>query len=342
MNEHLSEFLDHLELECGYSTHTVSAYRRVVTDFLSFLQRRKVKIKRLRRDDLRSYVLYLRDERGNSSKSIRLKLQVVKALLAFLKEYTKAGPKLSLGSGDFRYKIEHKEAESLSEDQITTLLKTVADCRRQAQGGLEATGGKKALWRKRIFAAQRDLALLTLLIATGLRIAEALGIRLSDIDFVDRSILIHGKGKRLRKVFFDLDGLQQRLLPYIEARQGLELDHDRLFVGIKSYASLQPRGFQKGLKGYLKQAGLRTSITPHTLRHTFATVMIEKGANVKAVSQILGHSNCQITIDLYTHLSSEHLRAVMQRCNPLSKEVIPIEERIEMRKKYLPYLEETG
>jgi len=131
-------------------------------------------------------------------------------------------------------------------------------------------------------------------------------------------------------------------------RQNLEvshifsLDHDRLFVGIKSYASLQPRGFQKGLKGYLKQAGLRTSITPHTLRHTFATVMIEKGANVKAVSQILGHSNCQITIDLYTHLSSEHLRAVMQRCNPLSKEVIPIEERIEMRKKYLPYLEETG
>lgn len=73
-----------------------------------------------------------------------------------------------------------------------------------------------------------------------------------------------------------------------------------------------------------------------------ATVAIEKGANIKAVSQILGHANCSITIDLYTHLSNEHLREVMQKCNPLCPVEIPLEDRIEMRKKHLAYLEKTG
>ena len=99
---------------------------------------------------------------------------------------------------------------------------------------------------------------------------------------------------------------------------------------------------QKLLKEYLRKAGLRASVSPHTLRHSFATVAIEKGANIKAVSQILGHANCSIIIALYTHLSDEHLREVMQKCNPLCSVEIPLEDRIEMRKKHLAYLEKTG
>jgi site-specific recombinase XerD len=321
----------------------VATYSRIVLDFLSFLAHSKVRLRRLIRDDLRAYVVYLCRERHNSSRSVRLKLQAIKAFLAFLAEHiVNAAPKLSLGGRDFSYKVEQKDVESLSEQQLAKLLEIVADSSEQTQTALETTIGKTTLCRKRLFAVQRDLALVALLIATGLRIAEALAIGLGDIDFVDRSILIHGKGKKLRRVFFDLEGLSRHLLPYIEARRVLQLDHDRLFVEIKTFAPLQSRGFQKRLKVYVQKAGLRRSITPHSLRHSFATVAIEKGANIKAVSQILGHANCKITIDLYTHLSSEHLRAVMQRCNPLSTEVIPIEERIEMRKKHLPYLERTG
>lgn len=343
MIEPLREFRRHLELERGYSAHTVATYSRILVDFLAFLGRVNVRLRRLRRDDLRAYVAHLHRERHNSSRSIRLKLQVLKAFLRFLAEHAAgAGPKLSLAGRDFSYKVEQKEVESLSEEQLTTLLETVVEFREEARSTLEATSGKTTLWRKRLFAAQRDLALLALLIGTGLRIAEALAVDLDDLDFADRAILIHGKGKKLRKVFFDLEGLSRHLLPYIETRRVLELDHDRLFVEIKRYAPLQSRGFQKRLKEYLQKAGLRGSISPHTLRHSFATVAIEKGANIKAVSQILGHANCKITLDLYTHLSNEHLRAVMQRCNPLSPEVIPIEERIEMRKKHLAYLEKTG
>jgi len=342
-NDPQQQFARHVEFERGYSLHTVAGYDRIVGDFLSFLSRVKVKLRRLARDHLHAYVAYLRQERGNGSRSIRMKLQVIKAFLAFLSRHMpNAAPKVSLSSRDFSYKTEQKDVETLSEEQLAMLLQAVLDCRAEAQHGLETAQGKTALWRKRLFAARRDLALVALLISTGVRIAEALGIRFSDVDFVDRSILIHGKGKKLRRVFFDLEALSVHLLPYIEARRELDLDHDYLFVGIKSYAPLHSRGFQKRLKDYLHKAGLRRSITPHSLRHTFATIAIEKGANIKAVSQILGHANCKITMDLYTHLSSEHLRAVMQRCNPLSEEVISIEERIEMRKKHLPYLDRTG
>ena len=343
MIDFLTGFSRYLELERGYSSHTVDTYGRIVEDFSSFLASQKIRLRRLGREDLQSYVSYLRNDRHNGARSIRLKLQVIKALLTYLKDYaTAAAPRFSLSSRDFSSKVEHREAESLSEEQLARLLKVVVDARDQARSTLEGTSGKTTLKSKQLFAAGRDLALLALLIGTGLRIAEALAITLGDIDFVDKSILIHGKGKKLRKVFFDLEGISDHLLPYIDQRRALPLDHDRLFVEIKTFAPLGSRGFQKRLKLYLQKAGLRTSISPHTLRHSFATVAIEKGANIKAVSQILGHANCKITIDLYTHLSSEHVRAVMQRCNPLSAEVIPIEERIEMRKKHLPYLDRTG
>lgn len=343
MSELLYEFTRRLEFEKGYSSHTVNAYTRIASDFLAFLTRNNIKLRRLVRDDLRRYVEYLRFDRHNGSQSIRMKLQVLKAFLGFLTEYDKGkAPKLQLSSRDFSYKTERKDVQTFSEQQLSTLIATVAACRIEALEALHSTTGKTALWSKRLFAFGRDLAVLSLLIGTGIRISEALGITLNDIDFVDKSIVIRGKGKTVRKVFFDLDAITGHLLPYVETRRGLELDHDLLFVAAKTYSPLHSRGFQKRLKVYLQRAGLRASASPHTLRHSFATVMIEKGANIKAVSQVLGHANCTITIDLYTHLSTEHLRAVMQRCNPLSAEVIPVEERIEMRKKYLPYLDKTG
>lgn len=342
MNEQLSRYLRYLDVECGYSTNTVKTYARILKDFLELLRKQGKKLRRVEKQDLGEYVLLLREKRQNASKSIRLKLQVIKSFFAFLSEHTRELKKNPFGKKDFRYKVEQSDVESLSDSQLNALLETVEAEQHNAFEGLKSTMGKKTLWQKRVFAAQRDLCLLTLLISTGLRISEALAIKLSDIDFVDKSILILGKGKKIRKVFFDLPQAEQRLLGYIEMWRPLKLDHEHLFVSTKQYLPLGSRGAQKLLKAYLLKAGLRDSISPHTLRHSFATVAIENGANIKAVSQILGHANCSITIDLYTHLSNEHLREVMQKCNPLSTVEIPLEERIEMRKKYLVYLEKSG
>jgi len=342
MNEQLRQYLRYLDVERGYSANTVKTYGRILEDFLEVLRRQGTTLRRLGKQNLGEYVLILRQERQNSSKSIRLKLQAIKSFLTFLSEHTRALKHNPLGKQDFRYKVEHREVESLSETQLYALLEAVEVRQQNSLEGLKRAAGKKRLWQKRVFAAGRDLCLLTLLASTGLRISEALGIRLTDLDFVDKSILIRGKGKKIRKVFFDLPQTEQRLLRYIEMLRPLKLDHEYLFVGIKNYRPLGPRGVQKLLKEYLLKAGLRPSVNPHTLRHTFATVAIEKGANIKAVSQILGHANCSITIDLYTHLSNEHLREVMQKCNPLCSVEIPLEERIEMRKKHLAYLDKTG
>lgn len=337
MNEPLAHYLVYLDLECGYSVNTVASYRRVLIDFLPFLARRHTTPRRLHPDDLHDYVRTLRDRRGNCATTIRLKLQAVKSFLAYL-EARGAGPRdRSVRKYDFRYKAEWHEAGSLSASQLTGLLKAVHARLKHAETG--SSGARDA---KRLFAVQRDLCLLTLLASTGLRIAEALGIKLADIDPADKSIRVLGKGKKFRTVFYDLPALEEVLETYRAARRTLDVEHDLLFVSSKEYRPLQSRGAQKLLKGYLREAGLSDSITPHSLRHTFATLSIERGANIKAVSQILGHANCSITVNLYTHLSNEHLREVMQICSPLSPVEIPIEERSRMRRQHLAYIEKTG
>jgi len=342
MNERVLQFTTFLDVECGYAENTVKSYALHLDDFMSYLDQQKIRLKRLRNEHVRQYVLYLRDERGNGSKTIRTKLEALRSFLKYLTENLGLFSRCPISDKEFRYKVEKKEAQSISEEQLGTLLEAVGERLREARRALETTTGKKAFWTKRVFAAWRDLVLIMLLVATGLRISEALSIRMGDIDLLDRSIIIHGKGKKMRKVFFDIENLELDLLDYLEQRQNLDVEHDYIFVSIKSYQPLTARGFQVLLKKYLADAALSSRVTPHTLRHSFAGIMIEKGANIKAVSQILGHSNCMITIDLYTHLSDKHLREVMQKCNPLSMEVIPIEERLEMRKKHLAYLDRAG
>ena len=337
MNECVANYLAHLDLECGYSTNTVASYRRTLIDFLAFLTRRHTTLRRLHPNDLHDYVHTLRDARGNHSATIRLKLQAIKSFLNYL-EVRGAGPRdRSIQKHDFRYKVEQHEAGSLSASQLDRLVEAARARVRHAEKSSFC-----ARDAKRLFAAQRDLCLLTLLASTGLRIAEALSIKLSDLDAADKSIRILGKGKKFRTVFYDLPALEEVLEKYLAARRALDVEHDLLFVNTKAYRPLQSRGAQKLLKGYLREAGLSGSITPHSLRHTFATLSIERGANIKAVSQILGHANCSITVNLYTHLSNEHLREVMQICSPLSPVEIPIEERSRMRRQHLAYIEKTG
>ena len=342
MSDELNRYLTALEVERGYAANTLATYGRILAHFMKFLACRGSSVKRLRRDELGSYILTLRDERANSARSIRLKLQAIRSFIGYLHDHG-AGPRdANMGSNDFRYKVEQRQADSLSQSQLSHLLEAVEAKVRQARKQARRAPKTSNLSAKQLFAAQRDQSLLTLLASTGLRISEALGVKLSDIDATDKSILILGKGKKYRKVFFDLPALDEALRTYLKARRALSVDHDVLFVSTKAYRPLHPRGVQKLLKDYLHSAKLSTALSPHSLRHTFATLAIERGANIKAVSQILGHANCSITIELYTHLSNEHLREVMELCSPLSKDEIPLEERVRMRKQHLAYIEKTG
>ena len=200
MSEWPRRYLTHVEVECGYARNTLHCYGRTLEDFLRFVGERGPKLRRLRGDDLRRYVLELRDGRRNSARSIRLKLQAIRSLLGYLQERG-AGPRLILfGKNDFRYKVEHREAASLSQLQLGLLLDALTTAVHEARRACEREVGKTQRLRKRLFAARRELCLLVLLAGTGLRIGEALGIRFADIDAVDKSIRITGKGKKIREV----------------------------------------------------------------------------------------------------------------------------------------------
>lgn len=342
MNKYLNRYIGYLDVEKGYSKHTIKTYTLILQNFLTFLTSHKIKLKKTRKDAISRYILMLRTEKMNSSKTIRLKIDALRSFFSYLTRETRLFSRNPLPQKDFKYKVEQKEITSICAEQIEELLGAVEKQKTEVLDDLGTTTGKTVLWQKRLFAAVRDSVILKLLLSTGLRISEALNIQYGDIDFENKTIQVLGKGKKYRQVFFDLEEVEPGFLEYVHKRKTLETDHEYIFVSIKSFAKLSVRGFQTLLKNYVTKAGLSPSITPHVLRHSFASICIEKGANIKAVSQILGHASCKITIDTYTHLSSSHIREVMQRCNPLSTEVIPLEERIEGRKKYLAYFEKTG
>ena len=165
MNDDLGSYLRYLDVERGYSANTLTTYRRILEDFLLFLRKQGKPLRRVGKKELGEYVLLLREERHNASKSIRLKLQTIKSFFAFLSERTRTLKHNPFGKQDFRYKVEHREVETLSENQLNALLDAVEIQQRDAQQSLKSTTGKKTLWAKRAFAARRDLCLLTLLVS---------------------------------------------------------------------------------------------------------------------------------------------------------------------------------
>ena len=123
------------------------------------------------------------------------------------------------------------------------------------------------------------------------------------------------------------------LKEYLKLRKKIELKEEALFINSRDWKRISVRNIEKILKKYLRASGLSMEITPHSLRHTFATLMIENGGNIKVVSQLLGHSDINTTLNMYTHLSSEHVRRVFKLCHPMSKKKLPLKEVIENRLK---------
>jgi len=169
----------------------------------------------------------------------------------------------------------------------------------------------------------RDRALLELLYATGLRVSEAAGLDLEDVDFSSRLVRVLGKGGKERLVPFGEpagEALREYLPIRAAARRGYERDSDRdssgepLFVNARG-GRLTTRSMARLLKRRLRASGLSTDISPHALRHTFATHLLEQGADLRAIQELLGHASLSTT-QKYTHLDAARLRDVYRRAHP--------------------------
>jgi site-specific recombinase XerD len=311
-------FIDALETEKYCSKHTILSYTYTLNHYCAWLEANNFTFDSV---DMRQYVLHLKTTLKNIS--VKQRVACLKSFYNYLdRECVPVFPK--------RLKIDEYPILTLSTAQVQALLDSVCTRRDSVKSKLSASPASKLL-TKQLNNCFRDLAIITLLVGTGMRVGELVKINISDIDFNDASILIHGKGNKLRHVFFDVPAVKQPLLDYMLLRNNLTAGSGALFLNSKSFSRISTRSVQRMLKLYLALANLPSSVSPHTLRHSYATISIENGANIKAISSLLGHSHVKTTLEYYTHLSKDYLRKVFVACHPCSPNDISITAAMQNR-----------
>lgn len=162
--------------------------------------------------------------------------------------------------------------------------------------------------------AARNLALLEVLFATGIRVGELVSLNLKDWNEADSSFLIMGKGSRQRLAFLPDNRSLNAMLAYLECRKSRDADSDALFLNAGGHR-LSAQGVARIVFQTATKAGIKTRLTPHMMRHTVATLLLREGADIRVVQELLGHSSIAIT-QRYTDVSKEHLRAMLRKHHP--------------------------
>lgn len=295
--ELVRQFMEHLEIERGRSVKTVENYDRYLLRFIEF-----GKIKKpgdITEALVREFRLFLNRQPGTKTgprvepMKRRTQNYYLIALRAFLKFLRKRGIE-SLSPE----RIELAKVPERSLDLITP-----SDLARLLSAPDEKT-----------LEGKRDRAILELLFSTGLRVSELCGLSIDDIDLTRDEFSVRGKGEKVRVVFLS-DEAKGKLRTYLAARKDMD---DALFVryGRKQNDGtdprLSPRGVQRLMKHYATKAGITRKVTPHVIRHSFATDLLGNGADLRSVQALLGHANIGTT-QIYTHVTDAHLREVHKK-----------------------------
>ena len=303
MHATISEFLDFLIAEKGGSENTVAAYRNDLTQFHDFVSQTGktsgvTDWSQLTREHLIDFILFLR-EREYASSTVARKVAAIKSFFQFL---------VRIG------RITASPAEDLDSPKVRKQLPqtlTPAEVARLLAQPLESGNSPKAI---------RDTALLEILYATGMRVSEAAGLTLDDLDLLGGSVRCIGKGNKERVIPLYPEAVQA-VTAYIDnARNSFLGDHHgerTLFLNPRG-ARLTRQGLWLIVKGYAREVGMGERVTPHTLRHSFATHMLNGGAGLREVQRLLGHANISTT-QVYTHVTRERLREVYDGAHPRAK-----------------------
>jgi integrase/recombinase XerD len=287
----IARYLAHLELERRVSPHTGDAYARDLGKLAAFAASEGLAAERLTLDALERFVRSLMSE-GRSPRSVG---RLVAAVRGYFR-YTSA----ALGTENPASNLQAPRAwkalpKYLTVDEVDVLL--------AAPDVTEPRG-------------LRDRALLELLYATGLRVSELLGLTLAQVDLDGGVVTTMGKGRKERMVPIGDEAVRWIRRYVAEARPALAAGRaqPRLFVNVRG-GTLSRMGFWKILRAYGLSAGLSRAISPHVLRHSFATHLLQRGADLRAIQMMLGHADLSTT-QIYTHVLDERLRAVYERFHP--------------------------
>ncbi len=298
MQEQVNQFLEYLEVEQGYSQNTVSAYRNDLGQFLSYLQqldlaRRPRGWGNVTRDHIVSYMLEMK-EREYASSTVARKVAAVKSFFNFQVDqgYLLRNPADELDSP----KVEKHLPSAIPPEDVDRLL--------AAPVGETPT-------------AYRDRALLESLYATGLRVSELVALDVADVNVDSGTVRCVGKGNKER-VLPVYDRALEVINDYITIGRPILVknhpDEEALFLNRRGNR-LTRQGLWLIIKRYVDDMDIDVPVTPHTLRHSFATHMLRGGAGLREVQQMLGHANISTT-QVYTQVSNDHLREVYDESHP--------------------------
>jgi site-specific recombinase XerD len=291
------QFLEYLEIERGRSVKTVENYDRYLERFFTFAKVKKPN--QLTEEQVREFRLYLHRQPGMK---VGTRVEPMKrrtqnyyliALRAFLKYLRKRGIETVSPERIELAKVPERSLDLISSQELQRLM--------------EAPD-------KKTLEGKRDKAILELLFSTGLRISELCALSIDDVDLTRDEFSVRGKGDKIRVVFLS-ETAREALTDYLKHRKDMD---GAMFVRYGRKANdggdlrISARAVQRLIKQYAIRAGITRKVTPHVIRHSFATDLLQNGADLRSVQALLGHANIGTT-QVYTHVTDKHLREVHKK-----------------------------
>lgn len=293
--ELVSKFVNNLQVTENLSDKTISAYKSDLLQFFRFEQN-------VLSPDICAFIAHLNINLKLKDTSVRRKIITLKCFYSYLLDNNiiDSSPFYKL---KFRFKQEHKLPKTLSIKDVSKLINYFDSVKVESLSPFAK------------FEYTRDAALIDLLISTGIRIGEAASITLPDIIISERTLLIHGKGRKQRFIYISSSITWNRIITLIKERKQAQGPY--LFVN--RYGNpLSIHGIEYIYKKYLKKAKITSHSTPHFLRHTFATNLLANGADLRSVQEILGHASVATT-QIYTEVTMQRKKQVLNKFNYRNK-----------------------
>lgn len=289
MNKDIQNYLEYLKIELNYSDHTINSYEIELTKYNNFLEEKKINYLKITKDEVREYLKHI-DKMQYKNRSIAKNISSIRSFYRYLVSIEKL--EKNIFASIKNPKLEKKLPNYVSELDMEKILNFP----------------NEENYQKTIYT-NRDLLIIEVLYDTGCRVEELSNIKLKDINKSEKSIKVLGKGSKERIVFFGeytFDTLEE----YLKDREMILEDKksEYLFVSKKS-GSLTTRRISQIIDSIMEEVTIKNNVTPHTLRHTFATHLLNHGADLRSVQELLGHSSLSTT-QIYTHVSNERLRQV--------------------------------
>lgn len=288
------DYVEHVEVERGRSSKTAENYRHYLERFIEFAD--DITVDKITTELIRKYRLwlnrYVNDQGSSLSKTTQAyHLIALRGFLTYLskREIVSLSPeKIELP------KVTRKQVTFLTHDEVTRLIEAVP-----------SDDAPQHL---------RDAALIELLFSSGLRVAELVGLNRDHINTERREFTVRGKGQKDRPIFVSVraaEAIEQYLASRTDTLPALFLNYSRNASSSTSgdYRRLSPRSIQRMIARYAKLAGITKHVSPHTMRHSYATDLLMNGADIRSVQAMLGHSDISTT-QVYTHVTDQHLREI--------------------------------